>query len=207
MDCALDLLIRHGYRGATFGDIAPALGMTRANIHYHFGSKQALVEAVLADYVEATLAALEDIWSDANASFAQRVESMLAFSLDRFRRYNSAGAPARPWSLISRLRQDADLLTPRGREMLSRFSTALRSLIETSLARDIARARFSSELPVEAVAAQLALIADNASAITMQGDGSGHLADVYRGLAEVVEHGYGQPIAPRTRQGSRLRKR
>ena len=34
---ALDLLITHGCRGMSFADIAASLGVTRANVHYHFG--------------------------------------------------------------------------------------------------------------------------------------------------------------------------
>lgn len=191
MDCALDLLVRHGYRGASFGDIAAVLGMTRANIHYHFGSKQALVEAVLAAYVAATLAALRDIWQDRNLGFSERVEQMLGFSLKRYRRYNEAGAAAGPWSLISRLRQDANLLTPDGREMLSRFSRDLRVLFADALSADVESGRLARGMPVTAVAAQVALIADNASSITLDPDGAAHLAELYRGLVEVVEHGYG----------------
>ena len=191
MDCALELLIRHGYRGASFGDIATALGMTRANIHYHFGSKQALVEAVLADYVRATLAALEGIWLASDLGFADRVEQMLTFSLERFHRYNKDGSPAGPWSLISRLRQDADLLTPSGRKALMEFSVALRVLLTKALERDVARGRFASEMPVAAVAAQLALIADNASAVTLDAGGGVQLAELYRGLVQIVGHGYG----------------
>ena len=190
MDCALDLVIRHGYRGTSFGDIATALGMTRDNIHYHFGSKQALVEAVLANYVETTLAALRDVWLERDLDFADRVERMLTFSLKRYRRYNKAGTPTGPWSLISRLRQDADLLTPQGREMLMQFSRDLRTLLTASLAADVERGRLARDMPIDTVAAQVALIADNASAITLDAEGARHLTELYRGLVKIVAHGY-----------------
>lgn len=191
MDCALELLIRHGYRGASFGDIATALGMTRANIHYHFGSKQALVEAVLSDYVEGTLSALGEIWLGSELGLAERVERMLGFSLERYHRYNSGGSPAGPWSLISRLRQDADLLTPRGRELLADFSRKLRALLAKSLQRDIERGRLDPDMPIAAVAAQVALIADNASAATFGEGGSAHLAELYRGIVQIIGKAYG----------------
>ena len=44
---ALDLLIQFGYRGMSFGDLATALNTTRANIHYHFGSKTDLWVAAI----------------------------------------------------------------------------------------------------------------------------------------------------------------
>jgi AcrR family transcriptional regulator len=39
----------------SYGDSAGPLQTTRANIHYHFGNKQRLVEEVLKDYIELTL--------------------------------------------------------------------------------------------------------------------------------------------------------
>jgi TetR/AcrR family transcriptional repressor of nem operon len=192
MDCGRDLLIRHGYRGASFGDIAGALGMTRANIHYHFGSKQALVEAVLDAYLATTMAALSAIWLDRQMSFAERVERMLAFSLERYRRYNKAGAPPSQWSLISRLRQDVDLLTPRARSELSAFSSGLRQLITQSLEEDVEQGGFEARMPIASVASQLTLIADNASAVTLDADGADNLAELYRGLVAVVEGSYGR---------------
>lgn len=196
LDCALELLIRHGYRGASFGDIAKALGMTRANIHYHFGSKQALVEEVLVRYVDETMAALRDIWLANGQAFEQRVEQMLQFSLNRFRRYNRRSSKVHSWSLISRLRQDADLLTPAGRAQLQRFSRELEATLTGALSADVARGTFSANTPVAAIAAQLALIADNASAIISDPAGTHHLEAVYRGFADMVKLGFSSP-APR----------
>lgn len=52
-------------------------------------------------------------------------------------------------------------------------------------------ATIAPDVPIAAVAAQVALIADNASSITLDPDGAAHLAELYRGLVDVVEHGYG----------------
>src|ERR1700730_4735212 len=66
-ELALEFLIKHGYRGVSFGDLADALETTRANIHYHFGNKEGLVEAVLEDYVDVTSADLHAIWTQPEA--------------------------------------------------------------------------------------------------------------------------------------------
>lgn len=67
---------------------------------------------MLGDYVQATLAALKDIWSAPNSSLGGKVDSMVGYSRTRFQRFNARGDEGQPWSLISRLRQDADLLSP-----------------------------------------------------------------------------------------------
>jgi len=191
IDCARDLLIRRGYRGMNFGDIATALGMTRANIHYHFGSKSALVEAVLLAYVDETLSSLRAIWLDRDRDFAAHVEATLAISLARHARYNPTGAPHAPWSLISRLRHDADLLTPAGRDALSSFTEDLNDLLIQSLTLEIGAGRLAPDLPLADVAGQFTQIADNASTVTTGSKGGERLARLYRGLVALVERGYG----------------
>ncbi len=51
---ATELLIKHGFHGMSFRDVAERCDITTTNIHYHFGSKQQLVEEIVADYVEET---------------------------------------------------------------------------------------------------------------------------------------------------------
>ena len=36
---AAELLIKDGYQGFRFRDVAETLGVTRANVHHHFGTK------------------------------------------------------------------------------------------------------------------------------------------------------------------------
>src|SRR5690349_4207286 len=118
---ALDLLIKHGYRGVSFGDLAEALQTTRANIHYHFGNKESLVEEVLGDYVDITSSDLNDIWARAETPLHDKIRLMVEYSRRRYRKFNSPGRRGNPWSLIARMRQDGDALTPHGREALQRF--------------------------------------------------------------------------------------
>jgi len=76
---ALDLLIQHGYRGVSFGILAKLLDTTRANIHYHFGNKESLVEEVLEDYVDATLVALKGIWTAPEKTFTSKIDAMVDY--------------------------------------------------------------------------------------------------------------------------------
>ena len=74
---ATDLLIRNGYRGTSFADIAKPLGITTANIHYHFGTKQKLVEQAVRDYVAGSLAGHKQVWLDLFEGSARRTAGPL----------------------------------------------------------------------------------------------------------------------------------
>lgn len=182
---ALDLFIRHGYRGANFGDIAAELATTRANIHYHFGNKQALVDEVLANYVDATLAALSDIWSR-KEPFRAKLDAMIDYSRKRYDRHNPAGIEGRPWSLISRLRQDTELLSAAGNETLARFSREMSAIFKDAVEKARESGEFGAAVPVEDVALHLATLVDNAAPITIEAQSFERLERLYHGFADIV---------------------
>ena len=186
---ALQLLIQQGYRGLNFRDIAEGLDITRANIHYHFGNKQMLVEEVLTDYVEGTLAALAGIWIS-ETTFVAKIDTMIAYSKDRYRRQNPPGTSGRPWSLISRLRQDADLLTPAGREVLQQFGVGMIKILVEAIEDAKSNGEFSPQLPVADVALQLATLAGNAAPITIEAGGFERLERLYLSYAGLVLQAY-----------------
>ena len=186
-DIALDLLVRNGYRGASFGDIAEELGITRANIHYHFGGKQALVEEVLEDYAQVTLAALRQVWSAENSSLGDKIEAMIGVSRKRFQHFNAAGESGQPWSLISRLRQDADLLSAKGRQMLDHFGSELLAIFAAALSTAAQRGELAPNAKPDDAALILAAIADNAAPITLTEGGFERLETIYRGLKRMIE--------------------
>jgi AcrR family transcriptional regulator len=186
-DIALELLVRNGYRGASFGDIAEELGITRANIHYHFGGKQALVEEVLEDYVQVTLVALRQVWATENSGIGDKIEAMIGVSRKRFQHFNAAGESGQPWSLISRLRQDADLLSAKGRQMLDHFGSELLAIFAAALATAAERGELAPNTQPGDAALILAAVADNAAPITLTEGGFERLETIYRGLKRMIE--------------------
>src|SRR6188768_431637 len=122
---ARDLLIQRGYRGVSFGDIATALETTRANIHYHFGNKHKLVEEVLEDYVEETLGGVKTAFERDDLPLTGKIAEIVEISRRRHRKHNPTGKGTAPWSLIARMRQDSEALTPKGRAALERFAQEL----------------------------------------------------------------------------------
>ena len=190
---ALDLLIERGYRGVSFGDIASELKTTRANIHYHFGSKQKLVEEVLEDYVSVTLAGLREALHAPDVPLDKKIEAIVEISRRRHAKYNRAGKRGRPWSLIARMRQDSDTLTPRGRTALKHFASALDASVTAAVRDAKARGEFADSMPVEDVALQLVAIANSAGPITQDAGSFDRLEQLYLAFARIIQHAYGDP--------------
>lgn len=183
---ALDLLIRHGYRGMSFADIAAAAGITRANVHYHFGSKTKLIDEVLADYVTETLSQLKRIWGPTETRLAEKLSATLAYSRSRYRAFNRKGGKPRPWSLISRLRQDESMLTDVGKAQLRRFTSELHSMfVQAAESAQKAKELTASATPA-AIVILLIAIADNAAPITMAGHGFESLEETYAALISLA---------------------
>lgn len=67
LDVAQGLVQTRGFNGFSYADIAGALGITKAALHYHFASKADLGRALLTRYVDTFLAALAEIDRDVAA--------------------------------------------------------------------------------------------------------------------------------------------
>jgi len=183
---AEDLLIRNGYRGTSFGLIAGKLKITRANIHYHFGNKRLLVEEVLQDYVQVTSEKLREIWTAPDNSLIEKIELMMEFSRMRHAKYNPPGKHGRPWSLIARMRQDSEFLTPKGRAALKRFGQDLTANIRIAIESAKDKKEFGASMPAEDVALQLVSIANSAGPITQDAGSFQRLEQLYRGFARII---------------------
>jgi TetR/AcrR family transcriptional repressor of nem operon len=194
---ALDLLIQHGYRGVSFGVLAKLLGTTRANIHYHFGNKESLVEEVLENYVETTLTALRGVWTAPDKNFTSKIDAMVDYSRKRYLKYNSASKKGRPWSLIARMRQDSDVLTAKGRIALQRFGRELHRCIASAIEDAKARKELSGHTPVEDVALQLVSIANSAGPITQDAADFDRLEHLYAAFTRILIGAFGHKDASR----------
>lgn len=125
---AEELLIRHGYRGLRFQDIAEKLDITRGNVHYHFGNKEKIAEEVIVDYVRETLAKFHLIWSSKTSTLTEKILSTVELNRNRYNAFNASGKQGQPWSLIARMRIDHDLLALRQWRHLPNSENACTSL-------------------------------------------------------------------------------
>ncbi|MBX6322334.1 MAG: TetR/AcrR family transcriptional regulator, partial [Rhodospirillaceae bacterium] len=188
---AQDLLIQRGCRGMSFGDLAGALGTTRANIHYHFGNKQALVEEVLVDYVRETLEAMREIWVRSDAPLVEKIRRNVEYSRQRYLRYNRPGREGHNWSLIARMRQDGSFLTQRGHQALQEFADELSACITAAIEEAKRKKEFVAWMPAEDVALQLCSIANSAAPITLDAGNFDRLEQLYLGFTRILVHAFG----------------
>ena len=68
LDCAQALVQSRGYNGFSYRDLAAALDVRAASLHYHFATKGALAEALVVRYRAQIAAALDDIAARNSAS-------------------------------------------------------------------------------------------------------------------------------------------
>lgn len=187
---ATGLLIRHGYRGMSFGDIALQLETTRANIHYHFGNKQKLLEEVLEDYVDNASAHFRRIWTDESRSFEEKVEATIAFNRKRYAKFNTGRASGRPWSLIARMRNDNDVIGEYANKALNRFMRELSTYIAEATNAAVREGEFKADAPVKDIVILLVSIANSAGPITQDAGNVERLAELYRAFLRTAKAAY-----------------
>ena len=70
---ARDLFIQRGLADVSYGDIAEVVNTTRANLHYHFGNKNALIEAVFQEIFDSLEEQFQEVWAKPGLTLGQRI--------------------------------------------------------------------------------------------------------------------------------------
>ena len=85
LSAAEKVFARAGFGGATMAAIAEASGLPKANLHYYFGSKEALYRGVLARILNDWLVPTHGITTDADprTALAQYIRDKMALSAQR----------------------------------------------------------------------------------------------------------------------------
>jgi AcrR family transcriptional regulator len=189
-----ELLIRNGYQGFRFKDVAEVLGTTRANIHYYFGSKANLCEEVIVDYVAETTQKWTENWKS-QKRFSEKIAGMMESNRQRYLQYNPTGKTAHPWSLIGRMRMERDMIGPRAQSVLTDFGINLHKLIITGIEMAVKNKEYDKKIPKEDVVLQLVAIANSAGPITQDGGNFDRLEQLYLSFSHIIEDAYGSKKA------------
>jgi AcrR family transcriptional regulator len=198
---AEELLVRHGFRGLSFRQISEILDTTRANLHYHFGSKDGLVEEVLEDYANRVVDRYRDIWTDTKTTLREKVDVVLQTTHERYAHYNPQSDNGEPWSLMIRLHSDSDALTQKMRTKLKEVSREFETLVRAGVRAAIQSGELDTSTPQEQIVIQLVNIIHYAGSVTRDHGGFSRLANLWEATLSTIERAYGKaPLKPVTKK-------
>lgn len=85
LQAAEEIFAEQGYRGATTAAIAKRAGLPKANLHYYFGTKEALYRAVLDAVLDLWLSELDSITTDQDPgeALARYIHAKVMYSKTR----------------------------------------------------------------------------------------------------------------------------
>jgi TetR/AcrR family transcriptional repressor of nem operon len=187
---ATDLLIRHGYHGMSFRNIADRLNITTTNIHYHFGNKEKLVEEVLRDYVANTLKQHKEIWENPDSSLNQKLVEIASFNYTRYAAFNGGRVGSKPWSLIGRLRLDGEILSPDARQSLALFFVRVHDSIRIAVHNAVRCGELRNDAPGDDITFLLASIVNSSSVFTQDAGSFDRLEQYFETFSKVVLAAY-----------------
>jgi AcrR family transcriptional regulator len=82
LDAAHTVFLQHGTAGARTQDIADTAGVNKALLHYYFGTKQALADAVFAREAGTFFPRIAQIMGDTSMPIADKVQAFVREQLD-----------------------------------------------------------------------------------------------------------------------------
>jgi TetR/AcrR family transcriptional repressor of nem operon len=187
---ARELFIQRGLNDVTYGDIAKRAGMTRANLHYHFGNKADLVSEVFRDTFAEVDAKNRAIWLSPGFTLDQRIERTLEDARMRFLQFNQDGKDRNPWSLSSRARFENTLLCDDIMDGIATMSRQFEDYVDHAVRLAIGSGELRHDAPARAIVLLIAPLWYFGSPITQHG-GFRKLEEHYQAVRRVLRDGYG----------------
>jgi AcrR family transcriptional regulator len=201
-DVAGELYVLRGHEGFSFGDVADAIGTTRANIHHHFGNKQQLMSELLDGFVADASLRIRRIWVDTPGSFADRLEANVA-DLRRFHdHFNLRPGDRNVWSPLSRIRLDLPVLDRPGIRALERIDRLYDDCIRRAVREAIASGEFAPETSVDDVAQLVRFALLSCAPMTQDGGGFEEIERLFTALERTLLTAWGR----RARQARRRQR-
>lgn len=188
---ATTALIKNGYLGTNFRELASRLGITTTNIHYHFGSKQRLIDEVIHDYVVDAVRRQAEVWLAPDLTLRQKIMRVAEMNQQRYQRFNKGARSNRPWSLIGRMRLESSLLSATASADLASFAQELNLQIDSAVAEAIERGELRPDTPRETVAFVLLNVVNSSSVFSHDAGGFKQLAHLFETISDLIFSAFG----------------
>lgn len=187
---ARDLFIQRGISDVSYGDIAEVVNTTRANLHYHFGNKQALVEEVFQETFDAVEAQFKEIWVTPGLTLDERIALTAEDCRQRFYEFNDNDRGRCPWSLSARARHENLLISEEAQRGISQMSRQFEEYLAHAVKLAIGNGELRPDTPVRNVVMLLTPLWYYGSLLT-QHSGLKKLLDHYQAVRETIHAAYG----------------
>jgi AcrR family transcriptional regulator len=139
-EVAAEFYVLRGHDGFSFGDIAAAIGTTRANIHHHFGNKRQLMEELIADFAGNAEERIKGFWMTPGMRFFDRLETQLKDLRRFYEHFNAEKGSRNVWSPLSRLRHDLPVLGAAAERALEQVNRTYEECLHHALGRKTPKA-------------------------------------------------------------------
>lgn len=181
-----ELYVLRGHDGFSFGDVAEAVGTTRANIHHHFGNKRRLMEELVEGFVGDAEARIAQHWTGGSATFRERFRRQL-LDLRRFHdRFNPGGGTRNVWSPVSRMRLDVPALGDVAIRALERVNAAYERSLRGAVAAAVRRGELPGSTPEAALVQVLRVTFLSCGPITQDTGSFAEVERLFEALEEVL---------------------
>jgi AcrR family transcriptional regulator len=180
---AEEFYVLRGHEGFSFGDIAAAIGTTRANIHHHFGNKRRLMAELADGFAAGAEARIARHWMTPGMRFAERMDAQCSDLRGFYNRFNPEPPARHVWSPISRLRLDLSVLGEPAITALERVNRAYDVSLRHAVAEAAKVGEFRRDIVVGDVADILRITFLSCGPITQD---TGSFIEVERLLAALA---------------------
>jgi AcrR family transcriptional regulator len=190
---AQELYVRRGHDGFSFGDIAEIIGVTRANIHHHFGNKRRLMTELIEGFAADAEKRIERHWLDGEATLPERLSSQLRDLAEFYQRFNAEPGSRNVWSPVSRLRLDLQALGEPAEKALEQVNRAYDRCLRQALSRAVRSGELSPTAPVEEIARILRVALLSAPPMTQDTGQFEEIAQMFKALERTVIKAWAPP--------------
>ena len=183
-----------------FGDIADAIGITRANIHHHFGSKRKLVTELVSDLSQDAEQRIRHHWARPGVAFARRLDEQLDDLRTFYKRFHPKRGDRNVWSPLARVRLDLSALDSTAVNTLERINKVYDESLRFALKEAVASGELVASTPVDDLARLLRVTFLSSPPITQDSGSFAEIEQLFAALGRTIAAAWGGTKAARAQR-------
>ena len=185
-----------------FLHIAEAVGITRGNIHHHFGSKRKLVAELVRDLTNDAEKRIRDHWSRPGLTLSERLAEQLEDLRRFYQRFHTKPGVRNVWSPLARIRLDLPMLDKTAAKALERINLVYDEALRAALTDAIASGELRTDTPVDDIARLLRVTFLSCPPITQDSGSFDDVERLFAALDRTVIGAWGMAKAGRGGRGA-----